>query len=113
MDIETVVARHFKNTLEIPCFVVIPTDRPKEFAFVEITTASGNRFKYDYDIAVQAWAQTRARACELAQDLAEAAQDLDVETNIFAPKAEPPYPYTDPTSKTARYQFVLHLTVCK
>lgn len=113
MDVEATVAKYLAYACNLPCYVIIPTDRPEEFAFVEITTTSGNRFKRDYDLAVQAWAKTRKRACELASELANAAQDLDEETNIFSPRAEPVYSYPDPSTKSARYQFVLHLTVCE
>ena len=113
MDVEATVAKYLASACGIACYVVIPTERPEEFAFIEITSTSGNRFKRDYNLAVQAWAKTRKRACELAGKLADVAQDLDEETNIFSPNAEPAYSYADPNSKSARYQFVLHLTVCE
>lgn len=113
MDVEVTVAKYLSKQTDIDTYVVIPTERPEEFAFVEITSTSGSRFKRDYNLAVQAWAKTRKRACELASKLADAAQDLDEETNVFSPNAEPAYSYPDPNSKSARYQFVLHLTVCE
>lgn len=113
MDIESTVAKYLHEQANIPVYVVIPNERPQEFAFVEITSSSGNRFKHDYVLAVQAWAQSRKRACELARQLAQIAQDLDAIDNIFTPNAEPAYNYPDPNSKSARYQFILQLTVCE
>lgn len=113
MDIEAETARFIARKVGVRALTEVPSQRPDEFVTVEVTGGESGRFPTRVSLAVQAWAQTRARALEIAIECERALWDLDELENVFNPSAEYPYRFPDPDSRTPRYQLGARLYICE
>ena len=112
MDAEAVVARRLMEAIGVRAYPEVPSDKPGEFITVEQTGSSEGSVSR-VSLAVQAWAQTRKRAREIAEAAKAAVCDLDEVDNIFNPEAESVYRYPDPDSRMARYQLGAVIRICE
>lgn len=113
MDIERVVAEQLMGSTGIKCVLEVPASRPDEFISVELTGGTGGDFTKTVLLAVQSWAKTRKRACEIASLVEDAAFDLITVDNIFTAEPNGTYRFPDPDSKSERYQTNVNLTICE
>lgn len=87
----------------------VPAERPQRFVTVERTGGKQTPYVDHGTFAVQAWADTRAKAGELAQTVAanitmRLAKD---NPNIAQASVESMYNFPDPDSATPRYQITM------
>lgn len=113
MDIEAEVVRFLARKVGVKALTGVPSPRPDEFVTVELTGGGSGRFQTRASLAVQAWAQTRQRALEIAIECERALWDLDELDNVFNPSAEHPYRFPDPDSRTPRYQLGAAAYICE
>lgn len=114
MDVERTVAKRLADATGLRFYLDVPAERPEEFATVELTGGTGDRFTRSAVLAVQSWAATRWRAAEMARAIAEAVPSLaDDEQNIFRAVANGSYRWPDPESGHPRYQTTVELTICE
>lgn len=85
MDVETLVITACSPLLHVQLYHSIPANRPAEFGTVERT--GGDMTGYVVDralVTVRLYAQTRARASELASAMKDLLQGMtDTEPNVF------------------------------
>lgn len=86
----------------------VPPDMPDEFVTVE-RVGGGMRSWVDHaSMAVQVWAESDARAEELANALRLALATGQPPAGVHSAREETgPYPFYDESTGRARYQFVL------
>ncbi|MDD7465488.1 MAG: hypothetical protein PUK59_04555 [Actinomycetaceae bacterium] len=103
----------FYSQLEdgVTAFTSVPEKRPARFITIERTGGATDRFIDSPQIAVQAWAGTRAQAQNLAYTARLAAQELRLEPWCAFVNLGGLYDFPDPESKHARYQFTLEIGV--
>lgn len=112
MDVERTVAKRLADATGIRFLLDVPAERPEEFATVELTGGSGDRFTRSAVLAVQSWGATRRRAAEMARAVEGAVPSLtDDEPNIFRAVASGSYRWPDPESGQPRYQTTVELTI--
>lgn len=112
MDAEAVVARKLMGATGVKAFLEVPPDPPSEFITVEQTGGATGALSRA-SLAIQAWAETRKRAREIASAVCDAVRDLDEEPNIFGPAVESVYRFPDPDSRMARYQVAASIRICE
>lgn len=113
MDVEREIASFLMARTGVKTVLEVPETRPAEFLSVELTGQSGARFATRYTLAIQAWAQTRKRAAEIAHIAMNASYSADTVENLFAPSVSNTYRFPDPDSKQERYQMTVEVTVCE
>lgn len=113
MDIERVAAQRLMDATGLRTVLEVPNPRPEEFVSVEMTGGSGDRFMRTASLAVQSWAKTRRRACEMARLVEKSAPSIADETNVFRAVADGSYRWPDPDSGHERYQTNVEITVCE
>lgn len=113
MDVERMAAKRLMAATGIKVFLDVPADRPEEFATVELTGGSGDRFMRRAVLAVQSWASTRRRAAEMAMAVEAAVPSLMDEQNVFRAVANGSYRWPDHDSGQPRYQTTVELTICE
>ena len=113
MDVERMAAKRLMDATGIKVLLDVPADRPEEFATVELTGGSGDRFMRRAVLAVQSWAATRRRAAEMAMAVEAAVPSLMDEQNVFRAVANGSYRWPDPDSGQPRYQTTVELTICE
>ena len=85
MDVETLVITACSTPLLVQLYHSIPADRPAEFGTVERTGGDVTGYVVDRAlVTVRLYAQTRARASELASAMKDLLQGMtDNEPNVF------------------------------
>ena len=87
----------------------VPNPRPQRFLTVERTGGAADRFIDRAQVAVQAWATSRAEAETLAVEARLAALGLRVAPWCAGITLGGLYSFPDPESRQARYQFTLEI----
>lgn len=93
-------------------FAQVPDSRPEKFVTVERTGGKIDAFSDSPTFAVQAWAQTKAEAADLAEKVA-AVIDSWPQTNPAVADAtvESMYDFADPDSRSQRFQLTVHAVI--
>ena len=91
MDVEAVVARKLKATLNLPAFLEVPASPPDQYIVVE-QVGGGSSF---------------------ADPVLLAVRNLDEEPNIFDPKPTNTYRSNDPQTGRSRYTVQVSLRLCE
>lgn len=95
----------------VGAFGDVPADRPKEFITVERTGGSRSLIMDSGTYAVQVWATSRARAADLADQVASwILNELPKCPQVGAVGVASMYNLPNPDSRTPRYQLTLSLT---
>jgi hypothetical protein len=119
MNVESEVINFLNNdeyleSINVKAYADIPNSRPKEF--ISLERVSGDNYSIILDrptLAVQVWADTRAKASNLAYKVNDILQSLINLQGIQKVKTNSIYNFPDETGKTARYQIVLDLVTYK
>ena len=93
-------------------YLAVPSKRPDEFMVVEQTGGSRpDRVRSFPSVDVDCWAQTRARASELSDEVAAAALSMaDALPNVFRATVTTQYNNPDPDSGQPRYTVGIDIT---
>ena len=96
----------------VPSYLEVPPDRPREFLVVELTGMGGeNAVVRTPSVDVDCWAQTRARAAEIADGVVDAAFSMPVDMdNVFHVSITSCYNNPDLESDTSRYTVGVSIT---
>nr|DAI30760.1 MAG TPA: tail completion protein [Caudoviricetes sp.] len=89
----------------------VPMDRPSRFVTVERT--GGNRTHlWDSPVfAVQAWAQTEVEASALADEVADAILDWQLDPIVAYSAVNAVYAFPDPDARVPRFQLTVSATL--
>lgn len=113
MDAALIVSDYL-NALElgVTSYLSVPPDRPDEFIVVEQTGGSRpDRVRSLPSVDVDCWAQTRARASEISDEVAAAALAMaDTLPNVFRATVTTQYNNPDPDSGQPRYTVGIDIT---
>lgn len=114
MDVEAVVARRLSAAVGADAFLEVPAGATSAFLTVEQTGGYGDVLR-TVTLDVDCWAGKleRKRARALADAVAGAVPDLDVEPNIFGPTVENIYRQNDPDTGRSRYIVQVQLRTCE
>lgn len=114
MDVEAVVARKLKATLNLSAFLEVPASPPDQYIVVE-QVGGGSSFADPVLLDVDCWAGKPGRrdAAAIAAKVREAVRDLDEEPNIFDPKPTNTYRSNDPQTGRSRYTVQVSLRLCE
>lgn len=96
----------------VPSYLDVPPERPAEFCVVELTGMGGeNAVMRTPSVDVDCWAQTRARAAEIADAVIDAvfSMPFDIE-NVFNVSITSCYNNPDTESDTPRYTVGVSIT---
>ena len=110
MDVEAVVARKLKATLDLPAFLEVPASPPDQYIVVE-QVGGGSSFADPVLLDVDK--PGRRDAAAIAARVREAVRDLDEEPNIFNPKPTNTYRSNDPQTGRSRYTVQVSLRLCE
>lgn len=113
VDYTQLLVRYLNGaSLGVTTYPEVPADRPDEFCVVELTGGSlDDRFSARPQLDVDCWAQTRARAAQIACDVVSAALAMpDGTENVFNVNITSTYNNPDLDSGTPRYTVGLELT---
>lgn len=116
MDVEQTVAKRLMDKTGIQAFLSVPENTPDEFIVVQQTAQTGGRFNPLHSLDVDVWGKdehARKRAHDLAQQIIDAAPDLDEEPNIFSPQVTNVYRDPDADSGRVRYIVQIELNTCE
>lgn len=111
MDAERVVAKYIKENTGIETYLKVPEVYPAKFVTISRSGSSADKFFKRVQLTAQVWAQTRAKAAQLADNAESAIYDLDSITNVFKVECGGFYEWTDPESKMNRYQAIIYITI--
>lgn len=101
-------------TLGVPVVGQVPANRPHQFVSVELTGLADHVPGLIHaSFAIQAWAETTAKAASLAHQLRAALKTIDEQAagRIVRVRVNQMYNWPDPDSRTARYQLVADTTL--
>lgn len=107
--IESVIIEYLENHLSVPVYGDAPQDISGSFVTVEQVGGTLENKIESASIAVQSWADTRADAAALndqVKAVLAGAVELD---NISKCHLDTNYNYTDTTTKKARYQAIFEV----
>ncbi|MDO5776295.1 MAG: hypothetical protein Q4P22_06710 [Eubacteriales bacterium] len=104
--IEKIILDHLSSELSVPVYLERPEHPEKEYVLLEKTGSSVRNHIYSATLAIQSIAPTLYGAASL-NELVKAAMDKAIELDeITHSELNSDYNYTNPTSKTYRYQAV-------
>lgn len=106
MSIEAFLVDFLGNRLSVPVSGDIPAPRPACFVTIEQTGSRHLNHINSADIAIQSWAETRAEALTLNQQVVDAMEEALAEVMISRCQLQSYYNFPDLSSKTPRYQAV-------
>ena len=111
MNIETKIIDYLKKK-GFQAYANVPSSRPASFVTVERTGGSHDSVVIDRPtVAIQAWADKRLSASELAYSVRDALSEMVSETNICKVSINSIYNFPDPVSGSNRYQLVVDFVV--
>ncbi len=107
MNIETKIINYL-NKNGFQAYANVPSSRPASFVTVERTGGSHDSVVIDRPtVAIQAWADKRLSASELAYSVRDALSEMVSEANICKVSINSIYNYPDHESGSNRYQLVV------
>lgn len=109
MTIEEFYIDYLSEQLTVPVSGDVPTPMPERFVTVEQTGASETNKIKTATLAVQMWAESRAEAGRLCQEVIAAMEQSVEDGHISRCGFEASYNYTDLATKTPRYQAVFEV----
>lgn len=111
MNIETKIIDYLKKK-GFQAYANVPSSRPASFVTVERTGGSHDSVVIDRPtVAIQAWADKRLSASELAYSVRDALSEMVSETNICKVSINSIYNFPDPVSGVSRYQMIIDFIV--
>ena len=111
MNIETKIIDYLKKK-GFQVYANVPSNRPASFVTVERTGGSHDSVVIDRPtVAIQAWADKRLSASELAYSVRDALSEMVSETNICKASINSIYNFPDPVSGVSRYQMIIDFIV--
>ncbi|QPK80818.1 DUF3168 domain-containing protein [Schaalia sp. ZJ405] len=113
MNTEALFLRFLKDRYpKAPAFVDVPAKRPQRFITVERTGGRRDSLSDKVTLAVQAWAETRAQAALLADEVTQLLLDAPLTLPTLASvDVLSVYNFPDPDSENPRYQMTVVATV--
>jgi hypothetical protein len=108
--VETIILEYLSGQLSVPVVMEVPENMPARFVLVE-KTGSGRRDMIDrVTVAIQSWsAKSLYQAASLNADVKAAMDGITALGAVSSAKLNTDYNFTDPTTKTYRYQAVYDL----
>ncbi len=104
-DVEQALIDWLPEKVGVPCYADVPAERPKAFITVERTGGSSSFAKDEPLLAVQAWAESRLSASELAARIREVLVYSALEiVQVCRCEVTSTYNFPDPDSRMSRYQ---------
>lgn len=104
-DVEAALIAWLPDKVGVPCYADVPKDRPSEFVTVERTGGEAGLGADRPNLAVQAWAETRLDASNLAAKVKDALiLDSWEIAEVCKCSVTSVYNFADPSSRMARYQ---------
>lgn len=107
--IEKIVIDYLEMVLEVPVFMERPEKAPKKYVIVEKTGSSRENFIKSATLALKSHADSLLHAAELNEKVKEAMDSIVTLDAVSRSELNSDYNFTDPTSKTYRYQAVYDL----
>lgn len=109
--IETVVRNYLKEKLDVPVYLVAPSETPKKYVTLERTGGSRKNFINSATFAIQSCsAQSLTEAAKLNEQVKEVMDGITLTTGIYGAHLNSDYNFTDTTTKVYRYQAVYNIT---
>ena len=106
LSIEAFLINFLNSRLEVTVSGDIPTPRPPRFVTLEQTGSRHKNYINSATIAIQSWAETRADALELNQQVVDAMDEALGEIMISDCQLQSYYNFPDLSTKKPRYQAV-------
>ena len=111
MNIETKIIDYLKKK-GFQAYANVPSSRPASFVTVERTGGSHDSVVIDRPtVAIQAWADKRLSASELAYSVRDALIGMVSEVNICKVSINSIYNFPDLESGVSRYQMIIDFVV--
>ena len=108
-DIVQALVEWLPAVLGVPCLAEVPESKPEAFLTVERTGGATSLGKDEPNVAVQAWAMSRADAAFLAGNAARAlALGATRIPEVCSCRVGSTYAFPDPESRRPRYQVDAH-----
>lgn len=104
--IEKIILDHLASELSVPVYLERPENPDDKYVLFEKTGSSVNNHIYSATLAIQSIAPSLYEAASL-NELVKVAMDKAIELDVIThSELNSDYNYTNPTSKTYRYQAV-------
>lgn len=109
--IEETVLNHLSGRLTFPVYLETPEILPEEYVLIEKTGSSNENFIITSTFAIQSISRNRLyNAARMNELVIEAMKDLILDNSITRCKLDSDYNFTDPETKSYRYQAVYDIT---
>lgn len=106
MIIEEFVIQYLNKVLDVSVSAEKPSNPPARYVLVEKTGSSRENHIDFATIVLQSYANSKANAAKLNEEVKAAMDNMIIEDDISASKLNTDYDYTDTTKKEYRYQAV-------
>lgn len=111
--IEETVLNHLSGRLTFPVYLETPEVLPEAYVLIEKTGSYNENFIITSTFAIQSIARNRLHlydAARMNELVIEAMKDLILDNSITRCKLDSDYNFTDPETKSYRYQAVFDIT---
>lgn len=98
------------GALNVPVSGDVPDPKPERFVTLEQTGSRTENYIYHPTLAVQAWAETRADAGELIEEVKAAMAKAIERPKVSSCKLETDYYFPELETKSPRYQAIFQIT---
>lgn len=114
--IEKTILDYLNEKLSVNCYMEVPANPPKKFVIIERTSGRRTNHINDVTFAIQSYADSLYKACELNEEVKKhmIGDGVDYygivyDTDISKCTLNTDYNYTDTATKSYRYQAVFDL----
>ena len=109
MIIEQIILNRIRAVLPDPVYMEVPPDPPGRFYVLEKTGSSEDHSLLTAMIAVQSIAPNMPAAIALNDRVKSAMRQLPTLTNVFRCHCETDHNFSDPRTKSRRYQAIFEI----
>lgn len=107
--IELIVLNHLKKELEVPVYMEMPANAPKEFVLIQKTGSREENFIKNASFAIQSYSDSLYNAALLNKLVISAMKDIISIDDVSKSALNSDYEFTDTTTKFYRYQAIFDL----
>ena len=109
-DVISATCKLLNQMTKLPASSLVPAKRPNEFITIERTGGGYSLGRDEVNLAVQCWAQSEARAYELACIARVVLSDArELVSEVCSSRVESIYSFPDPDSRAFRYQLDVYM----
>lgn len=109
--IEVIIKNYLDEHLDCPVYLQHQSDPPEEYIIFEKTGTSKQNFVETATIAIQSYAESLYKACELNNKVKAVMEGIDMLSEVAGVHLISDYNFTDTTIKEYRYQAVYQLNI--